>query len=464
MRVEAEKKVRGIEKKMKAEKEYRLSMKEKLSYSAGDCGGQIYVTLCTYFLTGFYTDTVGIAAAAVGTMMLIARLFDGTTDLLMGAILDKTKSKYGKARPWMLWTAPLMGIALIAMFIVPSSLGDNGKLVYAYFTYILLNCIIYTANGIAYNSLLSRMTLNVQDRVSCTSLRFVLGNIMVLVINAITANLVQTIGWSKLIIIYAIVEVILLLICFAGCREHIDADDSGAVEVEKIPLKEALPALLKNKYFYMQALMMVFLYINIMTVGNMMYYFCNTVLGSLAAMSLVSMFYNVPTILGSFINPALVGKFGKRKVLIGAFIASMIGRGIVGAGGTNMVLVLLGCAIHGLALGPIYANVFAMTPDIVDYGEWKTGIRSEGLTTCCVSFGMKVGLGLGGFVASWILAFGGYDGMAATQSASAVSSIQFGFGYASVILSAICLAIILLMNIDKDLDQIQKDLMEKHRV
>lgn len=381
---------------MKTEKDYRLSFAEKLSYSAGDCGGQIYVTLCTYFLTGFYTDTVGIAAAAVGTMMLVARLFDGTSDLIMGAILDKTNSKYGKARPWMLWTAPFMGIALAAMFIVPPSLGENGKLVYAYFTYILLNCIIYTANGIAYNSLLSRMTLNVQDRVSCTSMRFVLGNIMVLIINAITANLVTTLGWSKLVIIYAIVEVILLLICFAGCKEHIDASNDGEIEVEKIPLSTALPALLKNKYFYLQALMMVFLYINIMTVGNMMYYFCNTVLGSLASMTMVSMCYNIPTIIGSFINPPLVAKFGKRKVLIGAFIASMIGRAIVG------------------------------------------------------------------FVASWILALGGYDGLAATQSASAISSIQFGFGYASVILSAICLVIILLMNIDKDIDQIQKDLMAKH--
>ncbi len=449
---------------METKKEYRLSLTEKLSYSAGDCGGQIYVTLCTYFLTGFYTDTVGIAAAAVGTMMLFARLFDGTSDLIMGAILDKTKSKYGKARPWMLWTAPLMGIALIAMFTVPSSLGDTGKLVYAYITYILLNCIIYTANGIAYNSLLARMTLNIQDRVSCTSMRFVLGNIMALSINAITANLVTSLGWSKLVIIYAIIEVILLLICFFGCREHIDASEDGEVDTEKIPLRIALPALLKNKYFYLQALMMVFLYINIMTVGNMMYYFCNIVLGNLAAMTMVSMCYNIPTIIGSFLNPLLVEKLGKRKTLIGAFIVSMVGRMLVGAGSTNIAMVLIGCAIHGLALGPIYADVFAMTPDIVDYGEWKTGIRSEGLTTCCVSFGMKVGLGLGGFVASWILALGGYDGLAATQSAAAISSIKFGFGYASVVLSAICLIIILFMNLDKDIEKIHKELLERHTV
>ncbi|MGM9537657.1 MAG: MFS transporter [Candidatus Onthomonas sp.] len=447
---------------MTQEKEHRLSNGEKLCYSFGDCGGQIYVALCTYFLTGYYTDTVGIAAAAVGTMMVVARIFDGTSDLLMGALVDKTKSKYGKARPWILWTAPMMALALIALFSVPASMSETGKLVYAYITYILLNCIIYTANGIAYNSLLARMTFNVQDRCSCTSIRFVLGTIVTLIVNAITSNLVTVMGWTGLVVVYAIVQMILLLICFFGCKEHIGETDEGEVEVEKVPLKIALPALTKNKYFFLQALMMVFLYINIMSVGSMTYYFCNTVLGSLAAMTVLTMAYNVPTIIGSFINPYLVAKMGKRKVLIACFILSMVGRAIVGAGGTSIPIVLVGAAIHGLALGPIYSDVFAMTPDIVDYGEWKTGIRSEGLITCCVSFGMKVGIGVGGAVATWVLTFGGYDGTAAAQTASAISAIQFGFGYLSVILSAVCLVIILLMNLDKDIHQIQSDLTAKH--
>lgn len=445
-----------------AEKEHTLGGREQLCYSFGDCAGQIYVALCTYFLTGYYTDTVGIAAAAVGTMMLVARIFDGTTDLLMGAILDKTKSKYGKSRPWILWTAPLMAITLVALFCVPDTLSSHGKLLYAYVTYILLNCIIYTANGVAYNSLLARMSFNVQNRCSATSLRFVLGTITTLVVNAITANLVTSLGWRNLVIIYAIVEFILLVICFWGCKEHIGETDTGELKLEKVPLKVAFPALLKNKYFFMQAFMMVFLYINIMTVGSMTYYFCNTVLGSLGTMTVMTMAYNIPTIAGSLINPALVAKLGKRRVLIGCFTLSMIGRGIVGLGNVSIIPVLIGVALHGFALGPIYSNVFAMTPDIVDYGEWKTNIRSEGLVTCCVSFGMKVGLGLGGAVGTWVLTFGGYEGTAAIQSASAISAIRFGFGYLSVILSAVCLIIILLMNLDKDMNQIQKELIAKH--
>lgn len=441
----------------------RLSLNEKVCYSLGDCAGQIYVALATFFLTGYYTDTVGIAAAAVGTMMLVARIFDGTSDLIMGALVDKTNTRWGKARPWILWTAPLMGIALFAMFSVPEFLGYDGKLIYAYITYILLNCIIYTANGIAYNSLLARMTLDVQDRVSCTSIRFVLGTITTLGVNAITANLVTQIGWSYLAAGYSGLMAMLLFTCFWGCKERVgEKSDGETVQVKEVPLKVAFPTLLKNKFFYLQAAMMIFLYINIMTVGSMMYFFCNSVINDLSQMTFMSMCYTIPTILGCFANPTLVSKMGKRRVLIYSFILAIIGRLLVGAAGTDMTLILVGVALHGLALGPIYSNVFAITPDVIDYGEWKTGIRSEGLTTCCVSFGLKVGLGLGGFVVGQILAFGGYDGMAATQAQSALDAIQFGFGYLSVILSAICLGIIYLLNIDQYINQIQADLTAKH--
>ena len=449
---------------MEGKTEYRLTAREKVSYSFGDCAGQIYVTLATYFLTGYYTDTIGISAMAVGTMMLVARIFDGSTDLVMGVIIDRTKSKHGKTRAWILWTTPLMAVALIALFSVPESASDSGKLIYAYITYILLNCIIYTANGIAYNSLLARMTLNIQDRCAASSIRFVLGNIMALLINGVTASLVTQIGWQKLVIIYAIVELVLLYACLFGCREHIDERELGTDEAKtvKVPLKISIPALGKNKYFFMQALMMVCLYINITLVGSMTYYYCNTVLGNLAVMTVITMAYNIPTILGSLVNPLLVAKVGKRKVLIICFAAAIMGRVLVGMAGSSFAILMLGVAAHGLALGPVYSNVFAMTADIVDYGEWKTGIRSEGLVTCSVSFGMKVGLGLGSAVVAWVLSHGGYVGTAAVQSAEAVSSIRFGFGYLSAILSVVCLVLTVIMNLDKNMEKIQSDLVEKH--
>jgi GPH family glycoside/pentoside/hexuronide:cation symporter len=121
----------------------RLGFGEKFAYGMGDCAANVYVAMASTFLTGYYTDTVGLAALAVGTMMLVARIFDGATDLMMGAVVDKTKSKYGKARPWVLWTAPFMAIGLVFLFGVPSSMyGTHAGLVWAYVSYILLNCIV----------------------------------------------------------------------------------------------------------------------------------------------------------------------------------------------------------------------------------------------------------------------------------------------------------------------------------
>jgi GPH family glycoside/pentoside/hexuronide:cation symporter len=441
----------------------RLGFGEKLAYGMGDCAANVYVAMASTFLTGYYTDTVGLAALAVGTMMLVARIFDGATDLMMGAIVDKTKSKYGKARPWVLWTAPFMAIGLVFLFGVPSSMyGSNSGLVWAYVSYILLNCIVYTANNLPYNALLSRMTLNVQDRATTASMRFIMTTITTIIINAVTTPLLTALGsWTTVAIIYGIVEIVMLLWCFLGCKEHIGEDASGAVQLEDVPFKVALPALLKNKYFYLQALLFLFLYIGVVSVGSTTYYFCNSVLGNLAVISIIGTIPNVPAIIANFINPALVKQFGKRKMMIAGAILMIIGFCIVGFAGTSVPMVLVGLIIKGFGMGPIMSGVFAMTADVVDYGEWKTGVRSEGLVNSCTSFGMKVGIGLGSAVCTWVLAAGGYDGTAAVQTASAVSAIRFGFSYLGAIFAAICLVLILLMNIDKDIDKIQSDLQAK---
>ena len=227
----------------------KLSWNEKFSYGLGDCGANVVVAMCSTFLTAYYTDTVGIAAAAVGTMMLLTRIFDGITDLIMGAIVDKTHTKWGKARPWILWTAPFMAIALVLVFNVPMGMSGNGKLLYAYLTYIFQNCIVYTANNLPYNALLSRMTLDVQDRGSAASMRFVMTQITTLAINAVTAGVLATVGWFWLSVVYGFVAMIMFVISFMGTREHIGEELDGMVKVENIPLSQALPALIKNKYF-----------------------------------------------------------------------------------------------------------------------------------------------------------------------------------------------------------------------
>lgn len=439
----------------------KLTFGEKFSYGLGDCGANVAVAMCSTFLTAYYTDTVGIAAAAVGTMMLISRVFDGITDILMGALVDKTNTKWGKARPWVLWTAPLMALALILLFNVPSGLSGGGKLAYIYITYIFQSCIVYTANNLPYNSLLSRMTLDIQDRASTASMRFVMTQLTTLIVNAVTAGLLASVGWFWLSIVYGIVLMVMLLICFFGTKEHLGEDETGVVNVENVPLKDALPALFRNKYFYIQSLLFCFLYIGIVSTGATTFYFCNIVLGNLGVLTLTSMATTIPAMIVNFILPNFVRRFGKWKMMIAGCILMVAGSVVIGAAGSSVPFVMAGLVIKGIGMGPVMSGIFAMTADVVDYGEWKTGIRSEGLVNSCTSFGMKVGIGLGSAVCTWIIAAGGYDGMAAVQSESAVNMIRFGYGYNGAIIAAICLVLCIMMNIDKYIDTIQKDLEAK---
>ncbi len=446
---------------MKAQSK-KLTMGEKVSYGLGDCAANVAVAMCSTFLTAYYTDTVGVAAAAVGTMMLVSRVFDGITDILMGAIVDKTNTKWGKARPWILWTAPFMALALILLFNVPTGLSDSGKLIYIYLTYIFQSCIVYTANNLPYNSLLSRMTLDVQDRASTASMRFIMTQLTTLIINAVTATFLASVGWFVLSLVYGIVLFVMLLISFLGTKEHLGEDaESGEIKVETVPLKDALPALFRNKYFYIQSLLFCFLYIGIVSTGATTFYFCNIVLGNLGVITLTSMATTIPAMIVNFVLPRLVAKFGKWKLMIAGSILMIVGSIVIGAANTSVPLVMLGLVIKGIGMGPIMSGIFAMTADVVDYGEWKTGIRSEGLVNSCTSFGMKVGIGLGSAVCTWIISAGGYDGTAAVQTEAAVNSIRFGYGYNGAIIAGICLVLCFMMNIDKYIDTIQKDLEAK---
>ena len=447
------------------QKEQRLTLAEKVTYGFGDCAANVYVAVGSTFLTAFYTDTVGIAAAAIGTMFLLARIFDGVTDLVMGAVVDKTKSKYGKARPWVLWTAPFMALGLVLLFTVPSGLNQGGKLAYAYVSYIFMNCLVYTANNLPYNALLSRMTLNVQDRAATTSIRFVMTQITTLIMNAVTMPLVGKFGWTITSVIFGVAEIVMLLICFFGCKEHIGEDtDAGTVKVESVPLKQALPGVLHNKYFYLQALSFLTLYIYVVATGMFAVYVCNNVLMNANLIGICSAGQTIPAMIINFINPSLVKKFGKRKVMMAGALLVVIGSVVVGLADTNFTLIMIGVVIRGFGYGPIMSGIFAMTADVVDYGEWKTGIRSEGLVNSCTSFGMKVGIGLGSAIGTWILTAGHYlEGTAAAeQPASAIAAIKFGYGYFGAIVAAVVLILIFFTNIDKYIKQIQTDLEAKH--
>ncbi|MCI5648344.1 MAG: glycoside-pentoside-hexuronide (GPH):cation symporter [Fusicatenibacter sp.] len=439
-----------------------VPMKEKLSYGIASGGGNIITQILGTFLTSYLTDSVGVAAAAVGTMMLVTRIIDAFSDVIMGGIIDKTHTKWGKARPWLLISAPLILIALVLTFSANPSWGDGAKVAYMYFSYIFLNCICYTIFMVSHTSLLSRISLDGNERQKMASMNQNLNQVGGLAVTTFMLILVNFCGWQMTAVIYGVVTCICILIGFFFTREHVGENENGEVKTETVPLNVALPAMLKNKYFYLLTAMFVLILMQAAGPGSMTYYYCNNVVNNLGLLSFISACGIVPMMIMNLFIPSLARKFGRRKLLIVGALGDAFGFFLCGMFSNSLPMIYAGSLLKGFSAGFLFACGFAMASDVVDYGEYKTGVRSEGLINSCVSFGQKVGLGLGPAIASWVLDASGYNGAVVEQSQSAINAICFGYGYYGMILALLIAVIAFFMDLDKKQDEIRIALEAKH--
>jgi GPH family glycoside/pentoside/hexuronide:cation symporter len=439
----------------------KLSIKERLSYGSGMGGANIFTALLSTFLLSYYTDTALINAAAIGTMFLITRAFDGISDIIAGILVDKTNTRFGKARPWILASAPLLAIGIALIFFVPAGWDEKGKLVYAYLTYIFANVIAYTLYSIAHGALLSKMTMNIQERTVLSTIGMVVNNVVIMGIGMTALPLVMTLGWGKTAVILGVLAGVLIFIEFLGTRERVAVETKK--EEEKIPLKPALKGVLTNRYFFISLIITALtLVMNANSIQSLVYY-CNWVLKDPPFIGVLMGVGTIPAILIMFIVPPLAKRFSKRAVVAGSVVLMIAGFFICGFAGTNPALVLIGTVLRYTAASPGFALMMAFGADIVDYNEWKSGYRSVGLLSACGSVGAKVGIGLGSAVTGWILAISGYNGAAQEQTAEALKGIAFSFSWMGLILCIVILIPVLLMDIEKKLPEIQKDLLERHR-
>lgn len=435
----------------------------KLCYGCGAAGGNVMSTILAAFLLSYYTDSAMMGMAAIGTMFLISRVLDGITDVAMGGIVDKTNTRWGKARPRLLVSAPLMTVGIILILNVPAGFSEAAKLAYAYITYIFLNCIVFTIFGIAHASLLARMTLDYEDRTSTSVVSSICNNISGIIVGTITTGLVLSHGWAFTSVVLGIASGVLILIAFLGVKERVGIDETtGRVKTEKVEFKVALPAVLKNKYFYIIMAIGIFvLLMNANAIASTVFY-CNQVIGDPMYMATLMSVGQIPGVVILFFMPALSRKFGKRQFMAGGCLVLIVGFILLGLANGNKTLVLAGTILRSIGAGPIFAGIFAFIADVTDYGEWKFGVRTEGLISAAQSVGSKIGIGLGSGMTAWVLAAGGYVNGAATQSASAISAIKFDFGWLGMIFSICLLVAVLLLDVEKYMPQVKEDLSKKH--
>lgn len=427
----------------------KVPLWRKTLYGLGTGGGNIFSQIGAAFLLSYYTDTALMGAAAIGTMFVVCRVFDGVSDLLMGAVVDSTKTKWGKARPWLILSGPLTFLGIVLLMHVPVAAGASGKLIYAYATYIFMSVIVYTIFGIANTAMLPLMTRNAKDNTMLATFSAVGNNVIGLIAGSAITPLVLNFGWHWASIFLGLISGVLIMISGLVNKEiDVDAEEEGAA-VEKPTLKQQFPSVMKNRYFWLLLLIGVFsLLMNANAIATQVYY-CNVVLNNPLFMSVLITAGQAPGIVILFLMPVISNKWSKQTFLAIGSVLLILGFIITGLAGTNTTMVIIGVIIRSLGAGPLLSAVFALVPDAVEYGYWKFGVRSEGLISSAQSIGSKIGMGFGSGMCAWILAAVGYDATLETQAASVASAIKFNYTYMGAIFGVIILILVLLTNVKK---------------
>ena len=402
------------------------------------------------FLLFYYTDYVHVSAATIGTIMLLSRVFDGVTDLIMGVIVDRTKSRFGKCRPWILRMAIPFALAGILLFSVPSGLGETSKLVYIFITYNLVSSVVYTAINVPYATLNALITQNQYERSVLSIFRMILATTGTLLITNLTLPLVQFFGdnlsaWTKTFAVFGILAVIVFMITFTGTKERVVP--AKETKQEKVPFLKGIVLLFKNKYWIMITVTLVFIFINYSLNGGAAVYYAKNILHNENMVGTMNLVANLVQIGVMFFTAFLIKKIGKRNMLIIGAVVYGIGFAMFGFVGTNMAGIITACVLKGIGNSGISSCMFAIVSDTIEYGEWKTGYRTEGLINSASSFGFKVGNGLGSAILGWVIGAAG---------ASAGSEITFI--WIPAILCVAQVVVMLFYKLDKEYDGIVKEL------
>ncbi|WP_315792573.1 glycoside-pentoside-hexuronide (GPH):cation symporter [Paenibacillus sp. BIC5C1] len=415
-------------------------------------------------LTYFYTDKVGITAATVGTIMLITKIINAVSDLIMGKVIDSTKSKYGKARPWILWMALPAMASIILLFTVPSEASTAVKTLYALITVVFASAIVSTGIGIPYGSLMAIRTRSVEERSKMGLTRTIFGYIIGMIISIALIPITNMLGgnqkaWIIVAVILGTVSFISLILTFLASKE----DNAGIniVESDNIPFWESIRLLFRNKYW----IIMLFaqLLINMMYTlnGSTGIYYTKYILGNEDLIGIMGAIGLIPVFLGFVMVGPMIKRFGLARTariglmlgIVASFIRCFMPYHFIAA------LVLGG--ISTLATIPMMAVGGVLVNNTVEYGEWKTGKRLVGMINSANSFGMKIGIGLAAALIGWILAIGHYDGTLASQTDSAMTSILVLTVYlplAIFVLTYLCLR---KYDLDEKYPQIVKELEER---
>lgn len=448
-------------------KKDRVSGFEKFAFGCGEISTNIVFTIATSLLVTFYTDVAHVNPAIIGLIIAISQVFNGISDITAGFIIDRTRSKYGRARPWMLWMSVPYAVAAILLMTVPQ-VGQMAQAIYIFITYNLMLTVVYTMFQLPFATTLSYMTRDQKERANINIIRMAMspiGNILITLVFTKILKYMPNGGmdsqrnWIILTAIYAICAAAMMLFCFASTRERVQVlDDFGE---EKVPLKQAIPALFKNKYFIMLFLFFVAFAMYQTFSGTVTTYYCKWIIGDMSIIGNVNTACYGITIVATLILGKIMHWTTKRNWCIIGALFVIAGSLIVLVGPTSVTVVTIGGLLRGIGMTPILGLIFTMIADAIEYGQWKTGIRTAGAIQAAATSGQKFGQGIGNALIGTIMAAAGYDGALAVQSEAALATISNMFIWGVTVLGCIMILVMLFYKLDKEYPQIMKELLER---
>lgn len=446
-----------------------LKFKEKFGYGLGDAASNFFFQVFNIFLLYYYTDVYGLAPAAVGTMFLVTKVVDAVSDPVMGLIADRTESRWGKFRPYLLWAAIPYGLFGFAMFAAPQ-FSDTGKLVYAYATYTLM-MLAYTAINVPYSALLGVISPSSFERTRVASYRFacafgagwLIATFVTPLKNLLGAGDEQ-VGFRLTMMIFAVVSIVLFWICFATTRERVHPQQAHS------DIKADFNALMHNGPWIALFFAALFNLMNVpMRAGGTIYYLKYFVGDDGSPLFLIfdktAVFLSLQTfalLVGILVTQAVVKRFDKRRLMIGLTMGNAAAMGVffVIPPDQYWLMVAITC-LGNFIVGPTLAIVWSMYADCADYGEWKTGRRTTGLIFSASQFAQKMGLALGAGLSGFVLSLFGFVANQA-QSDSAMMGIRLMFSIFPGILAMLSALSIVFYGLSNDkVRQIEKELAER---
>jgi GPH family glycoside/pentoside/hexuronide:cation symporter len=440
--------------------------RDKVGIGFGSFGYNLGSAVLMTYLTAFLTDNMLIASASVAFILLISRIIDAFTDLWMGTIIDRCKNRMGKARPWLLWMAAPAVASMALLFVVPP-FNETGRTIYAFVTYNLVAFFYLTALALPMNALVSLITTNAKSRLALSQIFGFFMTLGAVFVNYFSKPAMEALGGGNMgyfwyFTIMAVLGVAMMLVCFKLTKERAQDEIKNAARPEKLPFKVGATCVLKNKYWWNA--MGIYLMTSLVPScwGATYYYTIYWLNNQVDTGHIMALLWGGITA-GILLFIPVSRKVGKANSAAIGLAFQAIGSILLWLAPTSIAMLWISTVFRSVGVGGLSGNMTAMLADVVEYGEWKTGTRTEGMVYSGASFGGKVGAGLGGSVVAALLAWGQYVPNAEIQTPQAMTAIKFAFVGAPFVGSCLIIVMLLLFRVEKKMPQIRAELEERRK-